>query len=71
MKKLTILLDVNAVQDWYNGGFEPAPKWYQDHIAFIKKPLKSATLSLRSFSFSRLASVCYAGDHAFIVKKTN
>lgn len=40
LKKLTILLDVSAVQDWYNGGFESAPKWYQDHIAFYQKAIK-------------------------------
>ncbi len=34
--KMGILLNVNSVQDWYNGGFRSAPTWYLKNAQLIK-----------------------------------
>lgn len=34
--KTGILLNVNSVQDWYNGGFRSAPTWYLKNAQLIK-----------------------------------
>ncbi|WP_273729694.1 hypothetical protein, partial [Leuconostoc mesenteroides] len=34
--KMGILLNVNSVQDWYNGGFRSAPTWYLNNAPPLK-----------------------------------
>ncbi len=33
VNKLIVLLNVQGIQNWYNGGFRAAPGWYQAHVA--------------------------------------
>ena len=32
--KLGIVLNVQGIQRWYNGGFRAAPRWYSNHAGF-------------------------------------
>ena len=34
--KIGILLNVRSIQDWYNGGFQSAPTWYDQHSQFLR-----------------------------------
>ncbi|MDI6651104.1 hypothetical protein [Leuconostoc suionicum] len=48
--KMGILLNVNTIQDWYNGGFRSAPTWYFKNAQLIRVLTKvsytSATLCI-------------------------
>ncbi|WP_461215968.1 hypothetical protein [Lacticaseibacillus sp. GG6-2] len=36
LAKLRVLMHVNSIQDWYNGGFRQAPGWYQQHASSLR-----------------------------------
>lgn len=59
--KIAVLLNVQGIQNWYNGGFQSAPSWYQQHAQSIQKLIMIsytaatlvlwATLALRLFTW--------------------
>ncbi|GAP00546.1 hypothetical protein FFIC_285650 [Fructobacillus ficulneus] len=57
-EKLSILLDTSQIQDWYNGGFQSAPAWYQKRSYLFQKltliTYAAATITLWLLLISRL-----------------